>query len=317
MHASPEITVIITTFNRPALVPLAINSVLAQTVPAAGIIVVDDGSEQDMREVLASYGSQIHVIRQDNSGPGGARNTGVRAAATEWVSFLDDDDEYKSDRLARAAESIRRHPASPAHLSNVAIVSEKEPDINLWEARRMPMDDWMEVARPLAWVLRGCFFAQCLVVRRTVLHDIGLFRPTFYEDMDLFVRLAVRTPWIMDGRPCLRLIRRDNTNAISDEWRSKPIKRCEALVRIHREALAIAATDQEERLVRNGLGTYLFGLGEAYKGNPAEARRCFLEAARTFPAMRSRAKAVVAAVAGRPVISLQRAFGRDRHTVIR
>jgi glycosyltransferase involved in cell wall biosynthesis len=314
------ISVIIPTYNRAELVPLAINSVLAQTEPAAEIIVVDDGSVRDMREVLASYGSRIRVIRQTNTGLSGARNTGIQAATTDWVAFLDDDDEYASCRLARAQESIRRHPAADAHLTNTAIVSETGPEIDLFKARSMKADEWMQVARPLPWVLRGCFFAQSLVARRAALQDIGLFRPTFYEDMDIFVRLAVRSPWIVDGQPGLRLIRRGNSNAMSDDWRAKPVKRCEALVRIHREALLVAGNNADEsRMVRTGLATYLFELGSAHSanGNSTAARPCFSEAAQTFPALHSRSKAMAAAIGGRPFLSLLQRLARRRKGIVR
>jgi glycosyltransferase involved in cell wall biosynthesis len=318
--SAPSISVIIPTFNRPTLVPLAINSVLAQSQPATEIIVVDDGSAQDMREVLAPFGNRIRVIRQANGGLSAARNTGIKAATTDWVAFLDDDDEYGPNRLAHAVESIRRHPSAALHLTNTAIVSEAAPDIDLFRVRGMKTDEWMEITRPLPWVLRGCFFAQSMVVRRSVLHDIGLFRSTFYEDMDLYVRLVPRAPWIIDGKPDLRLIRRGNTSAMSDDWRSKPLKRCEALVRIHREALTVAGSEMKEiKAVQTGLATYLFELGAAHNasGDSSGGRKCFSEAARTFPALHSRLKARAAAIGGRPIIILLQAIARRRKGIVR
>jgi glycosyltransferase involved in cell wall biosynthesis len=314
------ISVVIPTYNRGELLPLAIDSVLAQTHPATEVIVVDDGSAQDMREVLARYGSSIQVIRQANAGLSGARNTGIKAATSEWVAFLDDDDEYAPGRLAIAAESIRSFPRADAHLTNTAIVLESGAEADLFQLRRKTATPLMEVARPLAWILQGCFFAQSLVARRSALHEIGLFRPTFYEDMDLFVRLAARPPWIVDSRPMLRLIRRSNTTAMSDDWRSKPIVRCEALVRIHRAALAYPdLTAAEAHIVRDCLGTHLFDLGAAHanKGDSRAARGFFAEAARTFPAARSRLKAHAAAIGGRPVIGLLQRIARQRKGLVR
>lgn len=318
---SIPITVIIPTFNRPDLVQLAIGSVLAQTLPAAEIIVVDDGSKQDMREVLAPYGAKIRVIRQENKGLSGARNTGIAAARTDWVAFLDDDDEHGPERLARAAESIRRHPAADVHLTNTAIVSEDgSPELDLFRVRGMPADEWMVVERPLHWALRGCFFAQSLVVRRSAVEAVGLFRKTFYEDLDLYVRLAPRAPWIIDGKPGLRLIRRGNTNAMSDDWRAKPVTRCEALVRIHREALALPGlTPPETDAVRIGLATHLFDLGAALdaQGDRAGSRRNLFEAGRTFPALHSRLKSRAAALLGRPVLALLERIARRKRGVVR
>ncbi len=315
-----EISVVIPTFNRAGLVPLAIRSVLAQTHPAAEIIVVDDGSADRTPEVLAEFGSRIRAIRQENGGLSAARNTGIKAARTEWIAFLDDDDEYAPDRLARAAESIARHPEVQAHLTNTAIVAEGSPDVDLFALRGMKTAPWQTVDRPLGWVLKGCFFAQSLVVRRPLLHDVGLFRKTFYEDMDMFVRLVPHRPWIIDDRPMLRLIRRGNTQAMSDDWRSKPIERCGALVRIHRECLALPdLTPGEIGLVRNGLASYLFELGAArqLQGEGKVARGHFAEAARTFGTLRPRLKAGCAWIGGRPFVRFLQFLARRQKRFVR
>jgi hypothetical protein len=138
--------------------------------------------------------------------------------------------------------------------------------------------------------------------------------------MDLFVRLANRTPWIIDGRPGLRLIRRNNTDAMSDDWRSKPVKRCEALVRIYREALTLAGlTSSEHHGIRTGLGTYLFDLGCAHSalGDNATARPYFLEAARNFPALHSRLKSRLAASGGLPLLHGLQSLRRPRKGLVR
>ncbi len=320
MPDHPRITVIIPTYNRPELVRLAVASVLAQTYAPAEILVVDDGSAQEVAPALADFGDRIRVLRQANTGLSGARNTGIQAASTDWVAFLDDDDEYAPDRLERAAESIRRFPRAAVHVTNTAIVPTSGPELDLFAIRGRPRNEWMEVQRPLTWVLRGCFFAQSLVARRDLLRNVGLFKKTFYEDMDMYVRLAPHTPWIIDGKPGLRLIRRDNTAAMSDAWRAKPLARCEALVRIHREALSLTDLNVEERRTAcTGLGTYLFELGAAHAaaGDRAAARAALNEAARTFPAFHSRLKARAAALGGRPVFTLLQSWSRRRKGVVR
>jgi len=92
------------------------------------------------------------------------------------------------------------------------------------------------------------------------------------------------------------------------------------LVRIHREALAVAqAHPAELAQARTGLGTYLFDLGRAHLsgGDSAAARRCFGESARTFPAFRSRLKARAAVLGGRPFIGLLEILARRKKGVIR
>jgi hypothetical protein len=107
---------------------------------------------------------------------------------------------------------------------------------------------------------------------------------------------------------------------MSDDWRAKPVARCEALVRIHREALALPGlTDGESRLVRTGLGTYLFELGAALsaQGDSVTARMRLGEAARTYPALHSRFKARAAALGGQPVLRLLQNLAHRRKGVVR
>ena len=107
----PAVTVVIPTYNRAALLPRALGSVLEQTAAdRCEIIVVDDGSTDATAAVLARYGARIRVIRQPNRGLGGARNTGIRAAAGEFIAFLDDDDLWVPDKLAVQLAAFARWP---------------------------------------------------------------------------------------------------------------------------------------------------------------------------------------------------------------
>jgi len=316
MSEAPQISVVIPTYNRAQVVRNAIESVLAQTRPAAEIIVVDDGSKDDTREVLASYGNRIKAISQENGGLSAARNTGIRAASSEWVAFLDDDDAHVPERLAIAAETIAIHPDIDVHATNTALVNSDGSELDMFAMRGRHATEHMRLERPLEWVLNGCFFAQTLVVRKTAVVEAGMFRKTFYEDMDLFVRLAARGPWTVDVRKSLRLLRLPGEDLnLSSVWRSKPVENYEALTRIHREALETPdLTEHERRFVHSGLATNLFELGRALHagGDAARARGCFLEASETYPRLHSRAKARLAALFGAPALRLLALLRRRR-----
>src|SRR5687767_8482749 len=89
----PFFSTIIPVHNRAALVAEALDSVLKQEFTDQEIIVVDDGSTDDTPEVLASYGTDVTVIRKTkNEGPGSARNLGVEHASGDYIAFLDSDD---------------------------------------------------------------------------------------------------------------------------------------------------------------------------------------------------------------------------------
>jgi glycosyltransferase involved in cell wall biosynthesis len=87
-----SISLVIPAYNRAALIAQTLDAALAQTVPFAEIIVVDDGSTDNTLEVLAPYADRIRLIRSANGGVQSARNKGVHAAATDYVTLCDSDD---------------------------------------------------------------------------------------------------------------------------------------------------------------------------------------------------------------------------------
>lgn len=89
--AAIAISAVIPAFNAERTIGDAIKSVLAQTRPVNEIIVVDDGSSDRTAEVAARFPGVL-VLRRPNGGPGAARNTGIKAAKSEWIAFLDSDD---------------------------------------------------------------------------------------------------------------------------------------------------------------------------------------------------------------------------------
>lgn len=316
MYDSPQITVVIPTYNRAKVLGMALESVFTQTCPPVEIIVVNDGSKDDTREVLAGYGSRIRAINQENGGLSAARNTGITAAGTEWVAFLDDDDQWVPERLAIAIETISMHPQIDVHATNTALVNADGSELDMFALRGRSATEHMRLDYPLGWVLSGCFFAQTLVARKSAIVTAGMFRKTFYEDMDLFVRLAARGPWTVDVRRSLRLQRLEEEDLnLSSVWRSKPVENYEALTRIHREALAIPTlTSGEKRLVETGLATNLFELGRALlaKGDSSRARGCFREAGRRYPKLHSRMKAHMVAMFGTPALRMLGMLRRRR-----
>ena len=105
--AEPKISVIIPTYNRAHLVTRAVESVLRQTHLPAEIIVVDDGSQDDTQERLAAFAPQVRVIYQSNQGVAVARDTGIKAATSPWLAFLDSDDYWERPFLQRMIQAIQ------------------------------------------------------------------------------------------------------------------------------------------------------------------------------------------------------------------
>jgi glycosyltransferase involved in cell wall biosynthesis len=110
MNAPPAVSVIVATYNRGSLLPETIESILGQSFQDFELIVVDDGSTDDTREVVKPYGSRIKYLVQNNRGPSAARNAGVEQAAAPWISFQDSDDLCARDHLETLYGYARQHP---------------------------------------------------------------------------------------------------------------------------------------------------------------------------------------------------------------
>src|SRR6476661_6221086 len=109
----PRVSVVITTYNYERFIAAAIESVLGQTVRPDEIVVVDDGSTDGTAAVVARYAAQgVRYIRQANAGAGAARNRGIRETRGDLLAFLDADDRWRPDKLARQLAHLRRYPAA-------------------------------------------------------------------------------------------------------------------------------------------------------------------------------------------------------------
>ncbi len=97
MRAS--VSVVVPSYNRGRCLPDTIASVLAQTVPPLEVLVVDDGSSDDTREICARYPAPVRYIGRPNGGASAARNTGMREARGELIAFLDADDVWEPVKL--------------------------------------------------------------------------------------------------------------------------------------------------------------------------------------------------------------------------
>ena len=105
------ISVIIPTYNRQRYLKKAIDSVVAQTYPYFELIVVDDGSDDDTAGLVSGHNGDIVFIQQENRGPAAARNTGIRAARHDILAFLDSDDWFAENKLAKQLGAMQVNPA--------------------------------------------------------------------------------------------------------------------------------------------------------------------------------------------------------------
>ena len=185
---APLVSVVIPTRDRPEATVRAARSVLAQTHRALECLVIDDGSRDDTAARVEAIGdARLRVVRRDNGGVARARNRGVAEARGALVAFLDSDDSWRPDKLARQVAALG---AAPARVGLCATGAEIRAPRGAPEIR--PAGARGDVFEAL--LLRNLVHAptSCLLVRREVLDAVGGFDPSLpaIEDWEWLQRAA-------------------------------------------------------------------------------------------------------------------------------
>jgi glycosyltransferase involved in cell wall biosynthesis len=213
---TPDISVVLPTHNRVALLPRAIASVLAQTDVDFELIVVDDASNDGTAAYLAALSDpRIRVITaQTNLGPSGARNRGLEAARASVVAFLDSDDTYRARRLAASLAALR-DPGVVAVLSSALKHDRGVP-------REARIADLTLQPAAFEWALICDLIpveATSLTVRREPALAVGGLSPALRlaEDREFLIRLARRG----SGRLLSEILWEKSwvDDSLSNDWR--------------------------------------------------------------------------------------------------
>jgi glycosyltransferase involved in cell wall biosynthesis len=189
MASHRGISVVIPTYNRADLLGEAVDSALAQDWPELEVIVVDDGSTDRTPELLAGYGDQVRVIRQENAGESSARNAGILAARHELVALLDSDNRWLPGKLRRQMELFSGNLAPDftfTAYTRFGDVPREDVVLDGWEATQ---------GHALEQLLAGCRInTSTVVATQTCLTAVGLFDETLRcaQDYDLWLRVATR-----------------------------------------------------------------------------------------------------------------------------
>ena len=195
--ATPLVTVCIVHHERPHLVRMAVDSVLAQDYPALEAILVDDGSEgaaarAAVDAIEAAFDARgWRVIRQENRYLGAARNAAAAAARGEWLLFLDDDNVLFPDAVSRLVRAARFSGADCVPAASIRFAGGGDPRAP--GAGRGAVIRFLGAAR--AWN-RICNVAgdACALLRRDAFRAVGGFTEIYgvgLEDIELFNRLIL------------------------------------------------------------------------------------------------------------------------------
>jgi glycosyltransferase involved in cell wall biosynthesis len=278
-----RVTAAITTYNRARFLPGALESVFAQTFDDVDVLVVDDGSTDDTQEVLKRYGARIRVVRQENGGRSAARNRAVREARTPYISFLDSDDRWLPDKLARHVPVLDgdvRLGMVHGHVDVVdgegsALAEETERHHLLFaEAHRNGV-----TYSGYAFDCR-CF-SSAITARVEAIEDVGLYDPALLlDDYDLYLRLALRWRIVFLDLPPVAVYRLHEGQMTTYELTMGQIQTAEKHLRLLDERDGVP----DERTARRNFQLML-ARSWAVLGDQRQSRKSLLRALRLDPTL--------------------------------
>ena len=189
MHTQPFFSVIIPSFDRRDFLEKAVSSVLVQTCRDLELIVVDDGSTDGTKELMASFvDDRLKYIHQANRGVSSARNKGLAVARGSFMAFLDSDDHWTAEKLQRAVDYIQDYP-------DIKIFHTEE----VWYRKGRLLAQKEKHAKPSGRVYRKalplcCISISTAVIEKSVLDAAGYFDESMEacEDYDLWLRVTSR-----------------------------------------------------------------------------------------------------------------------------
>lgn len=183
----PLVDIVLPSWNRKTLLERACRSIYNQSYKNWNLIIVDDGSTDGTSQ--QSYGSQTTVLTlKNNKGVSYARNQGIKKGQAEWIAFLDSDDEWLPQKLEKQMEYINRNPqcqfihCNEIWLKNGQILNQKKKHKKQGGRIFIPS------------VHLCCISPSAVLIKRSLLKEVGLFREDFpvCEDYELWLRITSR-----------------------------------------------------------------------------------------------------------------------------
>ena len=224
---SPLVSVVMPVYNVERYVAEAVASVLAQTTEDFEFLIVDDGSQDASIQICSLIDDKrIRIIRQENRGLSGARNTGIRCARGRYVAFLDSDDLWRPEKLAAHISHLESNPCIGVSYSASTLIDDAGREIGVSQTPKLDnvtVDD-VFLRNPVG-------NGSAPVIRREVLDEIAFesgrghqeyFDESFRqsEDIECWMRIALLTDWKFGGVPEALTMYRVNEGGLSAQvWR--------------------------------------------------------------------------------------------------
>ena len=191
------VSIAMAVYNATWCVEKALDSVFAQKLPPEEVLVCDDGSTDGTPDLIERrYGERVTVLRLPHRNAAAARSVGLARARGAWLAFMDSDDVWHPEKLARQMAFLERHPEVRWLCTDGALVSADGVIRESW------LSDYFQPVRDrvgdlLPVLLERCFpLMSSMLVDREAYHQVGGLNPdiAYSHDYDLWLRMAARYP---------------------------------------------------------------------------------------------------------------------------
>ncbi len=277
----PRVSVIIPAYNHARFLGEALDSVLSQTFQDFEVLVVDDGSTDGTRALVASYGPRVRYRFQPHAGVASARNVGLRDTSAPYVAFLDADDTWAPEKLDLQVAYLDAHPHVGVVFTSYLKTDEAGKSLTM-EPKRFPYIQSPFEAM-LIWPYGSMHVAM---VRRTCLERVGDFDETLAvaEDWDLWLRVAQHYGVANLDQPLATYRQSSGSTSRGSRRRQAPIMFRRVVDKLFADPARLAglSRDTVERLRRRAYSSLEITIALMLLGSPWEH---LLRAARLSPAV--------------------------------
>lgn len=220
-----KISVIIPVYKAEKYIAATVQTVLEQTYKNFEILIIDDGSLDQSIEICQQFTDpRIKIIRQENRGLAGARNTGIRHAQGKYLAFLDADDLWLPEKLEKHVEHLENSPDVGISFSRSAFIDEAGCSLNTYQMPKLK-----EITAPYLLCRNPIGNGSAPVIRREVFEAIRFQdnihgnEEDFYfdenfrqsEDIECWLRISIQTDWQIEGIPEPLTLYRVNSGGLS------------------------------------------------------------------------------------------------------
>lgn len=196
----PVVSVVIPLYNKVNYIKRALKSVLSQTFQDFEIIVVNDGSTDGSEKIVEKYkDKRIHLINRNTPSPGGpaVRNEGIKNAKSDFIAFLDADDEWKEKFLETVLRLRKKYPSAGAYATAYEV--KEKGKVHIPKFWFIPEGNWEGL---IPDYFKSCVYGispvwtGAVAIPKYIFDDVGYFPEGVKkgEDLDMWARIALKYP---------------------------------------------------------------------------------------------------------------------------